>query len=491
MKAMEKYLSELRKKLPDMPERLNTGADTKQWKDFAAAVSCEIPSELSELYQKINGENPSVYTGFFAGLAFLPLETALSEFQYFKSVDDELMIMGTDTIKEDSVGNLTWIPFAFDGSRAYLAMDLTPSEEGKKGQIITVDFEYDNCYLLADSLEDLFAKMTAWIQQGILIIEKEKGETFISEKSGHLFQALDRLAMPETGEDEKQITLPDGYWQEHYRKASVQGADGFVRVPLSCLVQEKKLFIREQRLSCEPIAFMENLKEIIFHDCEIENLGCIAQAPQLQKLIFARCTFYGEDLSALSAAPKLKELSINAMDGTGLVSLKEVKTLKSLNVRKVAGVNEKTLSVFTKLQELSLQDLDIHDGSFLRNMEGMKKLSLSHLMLKDLDFLRNLKKMTEFELAAAAADEEGLSAVKNLTKLKSFLYPVRDISIYEGNPSLKTVGFANNIKTGFEAFAGSSVESFMLIGRASEKDMERIRKEMERYVKICSYGSRE
>lgn len=491
MKEMENYLSKLGENLPDLSGRFNIGADAGQWEDFEKSVSCKIPSELSELYKKMNGESSSVYTGFFAGLTFLPLETVLSEFEYFKSTDIELMVMGTNAIQEAPVEKLTWIPFAFDGSSAYLAMDLTPSKEGKNGQIITVDFEYDNCYLLADSLKDLFAKMTTWLQQGTLIIDKENGEPFISEKSGHLFNALDDLTMSEDKENEKLIALPDEFWKEQYKAVSAMGENGSASVPLSCLVKEKKMWIREQELSCEPIAYMENVKELIFHDCKIENLHCIAQAPQLQKLIFARCTFCKEDLSVLSAAPKLKELSINVMDGAGLSALKDIKTLKCLNIRKITGVDEKTLSGFTKLQELSIEDMDIHDASFIGNMVGMKKLELGRLQLNDLDFLKNLKKLTEFELAMNAADETGLSALGSLTKLKSFIYPVRDLSIYKGHPSLIKVGFAKDVDKGFEVFAGSPVNSFTVIGTMDDNHGEQIRKEMEKYVNISSYGSRE
>ena len=51
---------------------------------------------------------------------------------------------------------------------------------------------------------------------------------------------------------------------------------------------------------------MGNLKELILHDCELENIGCLAGAQHLKKLILVRCFLNGQDLSALSQAPALK-----------------------------------------------------------------------------------------------------------------------------------------------------------------------------------------
>lgn len=490
MEKLDNYIAELKKQLPDIEERFNTGADASELKTLEAKVKCKLPLEIKELYARGNGEKPSVYTGFIAGLEFMPLEHVLSEIDFLKTLDDEMMVMGTTAIKEDSIKNLTWIPFAFDGSRAYIAIDLTPSKEGNVGQIITIDYDYDTCYLLADSLDDLFGKMTAWLQQGILFIDNEDEIPFITEKSGHLFNVLDELTLSDDAGEEKLVPLPDAYWEEYFQDDLEKNSDGSNAISLRQLAKEKRMLISEEKLSCAPFAYMENLKELIFHDCEIEDLHVLTQAPQLQKLIFARCTFKDEDLSVLASAPKLKEISINEMAGDGLSSLQEIKSLKSLNVRKVNGIDEKSLSGFVKLQELNLQDLDIHDGSFIGTMKGLKKLNLHDIKMDDLDFLKNLTKLVEFELYMPAANEEGLAMVRNLSKLKSFKYPVRDLKIYQGHPGLTTVGFSADVKQGFEVFANSQVESFMICGEVSEQHMDQVMEEMERYVKIRSCGSR-
>lgn len=489
MKNLDNYLTELKKQLPDVEERLNPGVVAE--KGVAGVLPCTLPSAFVELYQRINGERPAPFTGFIAGFAFMPLDRVLSEMQLFQTLEYEMTVVGTTVIREDAVKDLTWIPFAFDGSRAYLAIDMTPSEAGKVGQIISVDFERDRCYLLADNLDDLFGRMTAWLQQGILLIDKKEEALFIAEKSGHLFHSLDELAIWKEPEKEGFVSLPDGYWMDRYKKVLIKEQDGSCKVPVECLAKEKSIMIKAKQLSCEPFAYMENLKELIFHDCEIENLHGISQAKQLQKLIFVRCTFIGEDLSVLSTVPCLKEISINEMAGNGLASLSKIKTLKGLSLRKISGIDESTLSVFDKLQELSIQDIEIHDGTFIGNCKNLKLLNLNHLHMDNLDFLSQLTKLTEFELSTPAANEEGLHAVMALGKLKSFLYPVRNLNIYKGHPCLKTIGMAADVEKGFESFAGSQVDSFVIFGKVSEEHMKMVKTEMGRYVQLCSYGCRE
>lgn len=483
MKSLEKYLAAVRTKLPDMEERLNGGAGEEDLKRLAAAAVCELPAEFIALYSRFDGEVQTEYTGFFAGFGFLPLERVLSELAFFKKAEVEMTAMGTRAIREEPVCGLTWIPFAFDGSRAYLFMDMSPTGEGRTGQIIAVDYDADRCYLLADSLGGLFEKMTLWVTSGVVIVNaKDGGKPFLMEATGHLFNSPDRLTASAESGDAVEISLPSGFWQERYKKACV---------PVSRFMKEKSLLLKAKRIDCVPFQYMENLKELIFHDCTLENISYIAKAPQLKRLIFANCAFEKENLSALSEAPQIKELSLNVMCAEGLSALQKWKTLKSLTVRKVNGIAPEELAGFEGLQELSVEDMEVHDGAFIGGLKSLKKLDLHRHILDNLDFLQGLKKLTEFRLASAARNEEGLSAVCGLTKLKEFIYPVRDLQIYANHPSLESVGMAADVEQGFAVFAGSKVNSFTVCGSIPKEKLENMKKEMEQYVRISSYGCQE
>lgn len=481
MKNLEKYLTEVKKEIPDIEQRLNGGADEGQLRQLAQKTGCELPAELSQLYRRFDGEDMAKNVGFLAGLQFLPLEKVLSDLDFFRGVEDELTAMGTKAISEAPMCGLNWIPIAFDCSRAWLAMDLSPAVGGTAGQIIAVDYDTDHCWLLADSLDALFGKMTLWLQEGILTINKESCEKpLIIERTGHLFNSLEELTAPEANGENPEIMLPEGFWRQHYKQGSV---------PLDLLVKEKKMWIKEQDVDCKPFAHMENLKELIFHQCHLKDVGAIAKAPQLKELIFVECSFDREQLSALAQAPNLKELSLNIMGAKGLTELNGLKTLKSLRLRKVTDFELQELAAFTGLQELGIEDMELHNGAFLGKLKNLKKLDLNRHTMDDLDFLKSLTKLTEFRLARPAENEDGLSEVGSLVKLKEFIYPVKDMSIYKGHPALEKIGIAAGVTQGFDAFEGSRVNSFTILGNVTDEERQETKRQMEKYVKIYSYGS--
>lgn len=480
MRYLEGYLSELKKKLPDVEERLNAGADEQQLRNLRLKLGCEIPDELLSLYQCFDGEDLSEF-GFFAGMRFLSVKGIRQELDFFQSTEAELTAMGTGAIQEKPMCKLNWIPFAFDGSRAWLVMDLSPAESGKAGQIITVDYDADQCYLLADGMDDLLNKMTLWFQNGILTVNRENADSpFIMERSGHLFNSLEELAVLEQSSDALEIPLPEGFWQERYKHSSV---------PVSSLGKEKKMLLKGKEIDCSPFAYMTNMKELILHDCHLTNLSALARMQQLKRLIFAGCTFAGENLSALSGAPALKELGLNVMSGAGLAELSGLKPLKCLQVRALTDMETEELSSFTALQELRIENMGLRNAAFIGGMKSLKKLDLCNSELENLDFLKDLKKLTEFKLSKSADNEDGLAAVSGLTRLKEFIYPVKDLSIYEGLEALECAGMADSVTEGFEVFAGSRVSSFTLLGAESKRRLEEVRLQMEKYVKLYSWGA--
>lgn len=281
--------------------------------------------------------------------------------------------------------------------------------------------------------------------------------------------------------------LPEGFWQERYKDSVV---------PVSRLKKEKKMLLKEKEIDCTPFAYMENMKELILHDCRLKNLSAIARMPQLKELVFAGCTFEGEELSALAGASSLKELGLNVMSGAGLKALSGLTALKSLRVRALTDIRVEELSAFSDLQELSIEDMGLRKAVFLGGLKNLKKLDLHDSELTDLDFLKNLTKLTEFTLTRPAENEDGLLAVSELGKLKEFIYPVKDLSIYKGVKVLERAGMAEDITGGFEVFEGSRVNSFTLIGKSlsGERVRERcdeVTQQMKRYVKIQGGGWRQ
>ncbi len=481
MKYLDRYLEEVKKGIPDIETRLNAGADEGRLEQLAGKAGGVLPVQLLELYRQFDGEDMTRWTGFLAGLQFLPLGKVLSDFTFFQGVEDEMTAMGTEAVMEEPLCELTWIPIAYDCARAWLVVDLTPAEGGTVGQVIALDYDSDHCYLLADSLDGLFEKMTAWLRQGILTIDAESFEDpMITERSGHLFNSLEELTSPVGKGADPLIPLPGGFWQKHY---------GQQEVPLSRLEKEKIMLIQKEDIDCALFAHMGNLKELVLHGCNLVNASGLAHAPKLKKLIFAECSFTGDQLSVLSKAPALKELGLNVMSAAGLSGLKGLKTLRSLRLRKVTDFSPEELAGFTGLWELGYDNPEKLEGASLEKLKNLKRLDLHHNTMENLDFLAGLTKLIHFHLAEPAGNEDGLAAVRNLTKLKEFLYPVKDLSVYKSHPALESIGMAAGVRHGFEAFEGSRVNSFTVLGRAPREEMEDVKKQMGKYVKIYSYGS--
>lgn len=220
-----------------------------------------------------------------------------------------------------AVCSLKWIPFAFDGSRAYLFLDMSPAKEGKAGQVIAVDYDRNQCWLLADSLD----KLTAQTADGA----------------------------------SEEIALPAGFWQERYKAECV---------PASRFAKEKTLFLKGKTVDCTLFRYTENLKELILHNCLLENAEYMTKAPQLKRLFLVNCTWEGESLAVLAEAQQLKELSVNEMCAEGLPALQKSKTLKNLSLRN-AGIKIEELAGFTGLQELCLEDM----GCMTVHYSGIEK----------------------------------------------------------------------------------------------------------------------
>lgn len=481
MRNLSEYISTVAKKLPDIEKRLNGGADKGLLSELEDKAGCSLPSDFIKLYSLYDGEDFSKFTGFIAGMEFLPLKAVLAQLEFFKSSEYEMTAWGTKAVKEEPMSSLNWIPFAYDNARGWIAVDMSPSESGKAGQVITVDYDFDRCYLLAGSVDELFGRMAEWFENGVLTVNTKDGdEPFIMEESGHIFNSLEELTQQQKAGGESEIRLDCGFWQNHYGRESV---------PVSELCKEKSMRISDKTLSCEPFSYMDNLKELIFHNCDIWHPDCLAKAPQIKKLIFVNCVFANADLSALCAAPQLKELSLNVMDASGLDRLGELPSLKSLSIRKVTGIELEALSAFTKLSELSIEDMGLCDGTFIGNLKNLQSLDLHRHNMNYLDFLAKLTKLKSFTLYKAAVNEDGLLAVSRLTKLKEFIYPARDLNIYANHPALETVGMAPDVRHEFEVFKGSKVNSFMICGDITKEEVENIAKEMNRYVRLYSYGT--
>lgn len=88
--------------------------------------------------------------------------------------------------------------------------------------------------------------------------------------------------------EERYVRLPEGFWQDYYRKEYGQSPD-WPCIPSACLNREKSMRIVNERLDCMPFAHMEELKELVIHHRYLENFAAVADMPRLKRLILVDC----------------------------------------------------------------------------------------------------------------------------------------------------------------------------------------------------------
>ncbi len=128
------------------------------------AINKTLPKDFKELYLWHNGlcDDGNVGSLFF-GMDFYPIERILEEYHSKEKFSSENISLkkADKEIDKSNIYNSDWVKFAFDGSHTSLYLDLRPTIEGKYGQIIFIDDEYETGILVADSTSQLvsdFAK---------------------------------------------------------------------------------------------------------------------------------------------------------------------------------------------------------------------------------------------------------------------------------------------------------------------------------------------
>jgi cell wall assembly regulator SMI1 len=141
----------------NIDERMNKCESTENIKVIEKLIEHKLPKTFVDFYSKFDGEKDSSYLGMIIGLSLMSTEDILKTIHDFSNMDFEIMSMNTGIIKDDVISNRILIPFAFDGSRCYIALDMSPDKNGKEGQVITIDLDYDKSYLLAYSLDEFYS----------------------------------------------------------------------------------------------------------------------------------------------------------------------------------------------------------------------------------------------------------------------------------------------------------------------------------------------
>ena len=479
---MKDFINILKGFLPEIEERMNDSKDLTVLDNIEQVISEELPKDFRALYSKYNGEKNAPFTGIVLGFSLMAAEHILKTIESFQEDDfSEITSLTTGKVTDEKMCDRIMIPFGWDGSRGFLCLDLSPDTEGKKGQVVALDYDYNECTWLADSLEDFFSFIHKMLKVGKCYVDKVE-EPYFSFESGHFFNVMKDILEEFMDTDNSvnvEIDLPNTYWRDKF------GAD---KVSVNILKKQTSLRISngEMPISLEPVAHMAKLRELIIHNCVITDFERICEATELKELILVNCSFEYEKLISLTKLTKLKQLTLRFMPVKDIGCLAESKSLKKLRLLEMNQLDVSNLSSFTKLQELELEEMDIDDLDFLKGYKSLKVLVINNMKVKDLEFLQYLKKLTCFTMEDRAKNEEGLRFIKSLLSLKQFEYPVGDMVLYAGCEKLEDIGID---ATGFknpEALKDSNIARVMVYNANSEEEAESVIDRVEEYVELYS-----
>ncbi|MBR3518875.1 MAG: SMI1/KNR4 family protein [Paludibacteraceae bacterium] len=443
--TFSQFIELIKQSIPDMENRMAAGATEEEINAVQEHVGKKLPKDFVELYRLHNGERADNRVFFMAGLQFVSLQEVQSLYDLLQEFEESFEPMGTEAISTKSSDKNKWIPFATDDEDCYLAVDLTPERgNGKAGQVIAVDHGLGgSCtYLMAESFSEFIEKMMDWWKNGDVVAKDIDGKKYIEEKDGHFFNSIAGYAImdqPVQQVPSKMIELKDEYWQWYFEKDQIS-TENLAKTSGEFRATDKDV-------SCEPIAYIGNPKEVYFDNCIVRDFHYLGQNPKVRSFTMDSPQSVDGDYSILKGCVDLQELGLrHVKDLTGIESVCELPNLKKLTI--AGELTEQIRSLIVSLPHLTILELCSLEAkdvnlSFLSQLQNLKELEIRFkdaTRLENLDFLLGLKNLTAFRTKTYAKDEGALKSVLQLKKLKEFRYPVSDLEVYRGNTKLTYMG---------------------------------------------------
>jgi cell wall assembly regulator SMI1 len=155
---------------PEILETLNSGATEQDFINFKSIVGLDLPEPFRDFLSIHNGQKWT-HLKLFDGDRLLSMEDIIDDWESWKSVLPEIDAQCREDFGfpasslpekgiKDNWWNEAWVPITSNGSGDSYCIDLDPTPEGQKGQIIRMWHDVPERELIAPSF-------TAWINKFI------------------------------------------------------------------------------------------------------------------------------------------------------------------------------------------------------------------------------------------------------------------------------------------------------------------------------------
>lgn len=438
--SFSRILAIIKKTIPTAEKFLSAGASDKKISEMQNQIGEELPEDFKEVFRLYNGEKKELY--LMAGLKFFSTEDVRANYDIFRETKECYEPICTDAISRERCCDNKWIAFAYNEYDCYFAVDLTPANGGKVGQVIALDQEENCTYLMAESMSEFLEKMADWWEKGEIEIKGEDDEKYVEGKDGSFFDTIIGYAITKDyplPSSDKEIELKDRYWKHELEVQSITSAE---------LAKMKKSFwIDENDVSCEVLAYIGYPEEVALHNNTTRDFHYLGQNTRLKALDIDNAALEGGDLSALKGCINLQQVKLARL--TNLSGIEALTSLPKLTEFCFEGELTEQVRSFIgslpHLNKLTLAGLKKQDSdlSFLSKLQDLTKLEIifeDNTRLEDLDFLLSMQKLAIFKTNTYARYEGALKTVLRFKNIKEFLYPMSDIKLYLDNTGLTSVG---------------------------------------------------
>ena len=174
LEKIENWLRENANKIFELS--LQSPATENEIKELENTIEKVLPNDFKELYLWHNGLNDEENFGsLFYGMDFFPIDKIITEYLDKKenySSQTTSLEKYDKQIDPSNIYNIDWIKFAFDGGSTSLYLDLAPSNDGKYGQVIFIDEEYETGILVANSTTELVLNLREDLGNNLYLLDE-------------------------------------------------------------------------------------------------------------------------------------------------------------------------------------------------------------------------------------------------------------------------------------------------------------------------------
>ena len=154
---------------------LNPPATDYEIEELTKILGVELPSDFLNVLRTHNGQKGES-AWLFDSQEFLSTHRIIEEFNTWKNLLNT-QFQGKSSTPDEGVKNdwwnTNWIPFTSDGCGDHYCLDLSPTNTGTKGQIITLWYESGEREIVAPSFSLWFEEYVEQLYSGELIYSEE------------------------------------------------------------------------------------------------------------------------------------------------------------------------------------------------------------------------------------------------------------------------------------------------------------------------------